>query len=395
MADPAAAAVRDVPQRPQRLRRVRGPGERDGRRRPRLLRPLLRARQRRPRHRRRLRSRAGHGPGAEALRRRPASRPSRSVRTSTSRRRRPSVATSTSTRSRPRPRSPWAGGCPTRTTSMPTSRSSSSARCSRPATRPGCAGGWCSRTGSPATSAPTSAFMEDAFDVRNPTAFLVEAHHGGDVPADRVVAAIDEELDRVATEGVPDDELERVRARLGSAVLQGQDHVLSRTLAMAAFEQQRGRAELTGELAGLLGDVTSEQVAAAAGSLRPDQPGPSRHRCRGWCSMSPKRKAFEPREVPGLGRPRKPRLPTVAERVLPSGLRVVAVRRPSVPLVHLRLRIPSAVRRDAGPRPRRPARAHDAAGHRRARPGRAGRDAATHRRLAAGQRRRRPDDPRR
>ena len=62
--------------------------------------------------------------------------------------------------------------------------------------------------------------------------------------------------------------------------------------------------------------------------------------------MSPRRKAFEPREVPGLGRPRKPRLPTVAERVLPSGLRVVAVRRPSVPVVHVRLRIPSAVRRD-------------------------------------------------
>ena len=65
------------------------------------------------------------------------------------------------------------------------------------------------------------AFMEDAFDVRNPTAFLVEAHHGGDVPADRVVAAVDEELDRVATEGVPDDELERVRARLGSAAAAG------------------------------------------------------------------------------------------------------------------------------------------------------------------------------
>ena len=37
----------------------------------------------------------------------------------------------------------------------------------------------------------------------------------------------------------------------------------------------------------------------------------------------------------------------------PSGLRVVAVRRPSVPVVHVRLRIPTAVRRDAGPRPRR------------------------------------------
>ncbi|HVD27859.1 MAG TPA: pitrilysin family protein, partial [Mycobacteriales bacterium] len=62
--------------------------------------------------------------------------------------------------------------------------------------------------------------------------------------------------------------------------------------------------------------------------------------------MSPKGKAFAPREVPGLARPRKPRLPTVAERVLPNGLRVVAVRRPSVPVVHVRLRVPTAVRRD-------------------------------------------------
>jgi len=38
----------------------------------------------------------------------------------------------------------------------------------------------------------------------------------------------------------------------------------------------------------------------------------------------------------------------VAERVLGNGLRVVAVRRPSVPVVHVRLRVPTAVRRDAG-----------------------------------------------
>jgi predicted Zn-dependent peptidase len=63
--------------------------------------------------------------------------------------------------------------------------------------------------------------------------------------------------------------------------------------------------------------------------------------------VSPKGKVFAPREVPGLARARTPKLPTVAERVLPSGLRVVAVRRPSVPVVHLRLRIPTAVRRDA------------------------------------------------
>lgn len=63
--------------------------------------------------------------------------------------------------------------------------------------------------------------------------------------------------------------------------------------------------------------------------------------------MSPKGKAFAPHEVPGLTRPRRAKLPTVAERVLPTGLRVVAVRRPSVPVVHVRLRVPSAVRRDA------------------------------------------------
>jgi zinc protease len=55
----------------------------------------------------------------------------------------------------------------------------------------------------------------------------------------------------------------------------------------------------------------------------------------------------EPRAVPGLGKIRRAKLPTVAERVLPSGLRVVAVRRASVPIVHVRLRVPTAVRRDA------------------------------------------------
>jgi len=111
--------------------------------------------------------------------------------------------------------------------------------------------------------------MENAFDVRNPTALLIEAHHAPDVKGDRVVRAIDEELDRVATDGVPADELERVQARLASALLQGADHVMSRTLAMASYEQQRGRAELVGEMPALLAAVTADQVATAAGALPP------------------------------------------------------------------------------------------------------------------------------
>jgi predicted Zn-dependent peptidase len=115
--------------------------------------------------------------------------------------------------------------------------------------------------------------MEDAFDVRNPCAFVLEAHHPDDVPTDKVVAAVDEELDRVATDGVAEDELTRVSARLRSGMLQGNDNLLRRTLAMASYEQQRGRPELVDEMPRLLAEVTAEQVAEAAGALRPDVRG--------------------------------------------------------------------------------------------------------------------------
>ena len=54
------------------------------------------------------------------------------------------------------------------------------------------------------------------------------------------------------------------------------------------------------------------------------------------------------RPVPSLGRARAPRLPTVAERTLDNGLRVLAVRRAGVPLTELRLRIPFAGSRGRG-----------------------------------------------
>jgi predicted Zn-dependent peptidase len=112
--------------------------------------------------------------------------------------------------------------------------------------------------------------MEDPFDVRNPTALVLEAHHGGEVSGDQVVGAVDEELDRLAADGLEPGELDRVQARLGSALVQGLDHVLGRTLSMAAFEQQRGRAELVGELPALLSAVGEQQVREAAAALRPD-----------------------------------------------------------------------------------------------------------------------------
>ncbi|MDQ3905680.1 MAG: insulinase family protein, partial [Actinomycetota bacterium] len=47
-----------------------------------------------------------------------------------------------------------------------------------------------------------------------------------------------------------------------------------------------------------------------------------------------------PRSLPPLGPPRAPSAPSAVDTVLDTGLRVIAVRRPAVPMVELRLRIP-------------------------------------------------------
>jgi predicted Zn-dependent peptidase len=48
------------------------------------------------------------------------------------------------------------------------------------------------------------------------------------------------------------------------------------------------------------------------------------------------------RQIPALAKPKPVRLPTVSDVVLENGLRVLAVRRPGVPLAEVRLRIPFA-----------------------------------------------------
>jgi len=114
-------------------------------------------------------------------------------------------------------------------------------------------------------------FMGDPFDVRDPTALLLQAHlpPGGDV--DKVLRTIDEELDRLATDGLAEGELARTQARMATHLLRDADAVLSRTLRMAVLEQQRGAPELLNELPRLLGEVTEEQVRTAAATLRPQR----------------------------------------------------------------------------------------------------------------------------
>ena len=109
----------------------------------------------------------------------------------------------------------------------------------------------------------------DPFDVRDATLLVTQVHHPAEVPAERVLAAVHEEVARIADDGVPADELTRVQARVSAQLLRQADSVLGRTLAFASAELVHGRAELAGELAARLARVTPEQVVAAARGLDP------------------------------------------------------------------------------------------------------------------------------
>ncbi|MEU4214576.1 pitrilysin family protein [Actinoplanes sp. NPDC026623] len=114
-------------------------------------------------------------------------------------------------------------------------------------------------------------FMGDEYQVRNPTAMLLQAHMppGGD--ADKVLRAVDEELDRLATGGLAPGELARTQARMATHLLRDTDAVLGRALPMAVLEAQRGRPEMLNDLPRLVGEVTEAQILAAAATLRPER----------------------------------------------------------------------------------------------------------------------------
>lgn len=110
----------------------------------------------------------------------------------------------------------------------------------------------------------------DPFDERDPTLLTVTAHYPDAGSTDHILRAIDDELARIADDGLEPGELDRVRTRLVSVLMRELDAVLSRTLNFAKFELLFGRAELIAELPGRLAAVTEDAVRAAAAALRPD-----------------------------------------------------------------------------------------------------------------------------
>ncbi len=114
-------------------------------------------------------------------------------------------------------------------------------------------------------------FLGEPFEVRDPTALLLQANlpPGGD--PDKVLDTVTEECDKIGMDGLEPGELARTVARMATHLLRESDAVLNRALRMAVLEQQRGTPELMNELPSLLGEVTEAQVVAAAASLRPER----------------------------------------------------------------------------------------------------------------------------
>jgi predicted Zn-dependent peptidase len=107
-------------------------------------------------------------------------------------------------------------------------------------------------------------------DARDPDTLIITAVYPASVDVDAVLAATDDEIARLAADGPDPEELARITARWAATLFREYDRVVSRTMAIGAFELLHGRAELITEMPALVAGMTAEQVAKAASQLRPD-----------------------------------------------------------------------------------------------------------------------------
>jgi zinc protease len=110
-------------------------------------------------------------------------------------------------------------------------------------------------------------FGDDDFFVRDPSLFQVVVFHPGSASTDALVKAIDEEVERLASDGPSKEELARVVASSSAELWRSLDSILNRSHVVGSIETIHGSAELLDELADRLAAVTSADVAAAAADL--------------------------------------------------------------------------------------------------------------------------------
>ncbi len=107
----------------------------------------------------------------------------------------------------------------------------------------------------------------EPFAAADPVPLQLEVYHPASVPADRVLAAVEEEIGALAGDGTEAGEFARVRRKAAAALLRSHDQVLERTLALGALALHRGDAPLADTLPELLLGVPAEDVHAAARAM--------------------------------------------------------------------------------------------------------------------------------
>lgn len=105
------------------------------------------------------------------------------------------------------------------------------------------------------------------WSMRHPTCLILTCFLRPPAGLPAVRDAIDEEITRLAEAGPDPAELARTQARMAAGLLASLDGVRDRARLMGVLAQQRGDARLAGDLVRRIGEVTGEQVAAAAAGL--------------------------------------------------------------------------------------------------------------------------------
>jgi predicted Zn-dependent peptidase len=109
----------------------------------------------------------------------------------------------------------------------------------------------------------------DPLEERDPTRLNITAHYSDQSATEKVLSAVDAELDRLANSGTEPGELDRVRTKFAATIFRELDQVLNRSLEFAKFEMLFGRASLILGLPTLLAEITDDDIRLAAGRLVP------------------------------------------------------------------------------------------------------------------------------
>jgi len=106
--------------------------------------------------------------------------------------------------------------------------------------------------------------LGDAFDYDGPTLFTLFGLYKPDTNADAVVTAVEEEVAKVANEGVDDATLARVKTKLLADFYSGLDPFISRADTLAKTQALWGDAKVLNQVPGWIEKVTSADVQRVA-----------------------------------------------------------------------------------------------------------------------------------